>query len=175
MQYGLISKRKGVDQFLSVIDEIKNEDIEVWFIGEVEKSYQTTFFNKIAKHSFIKYLGIKSFEDIMVLYAQVYCVVVPSLLIENYPNTVLEAIANRTLVIGSNRGGIPELIKDNRFLFDILDLESFKNSINTALNTNAEQYKTVTEQSFSIIYNNNAPEMYYQRLMEIYYTIIAKK
>lgn len=175
LYYGMISPIKGVERFLDVLDKYTWEGITVWFIGEIEKDYRSKFLKKIKNKSFIFYLGIKSFEEIMELYKQVYCVVVPSFCIENYPNTALEAVANKTLVIGSNRGGIPEIIGDERFLFDILDLESFGNCMRNAISISDEEYKNATNRNYKRIYKNNTLEKYYEQLLYIYKKAISIK
>ena len=44
--------------------------------------------------------------------------VVPSLA-DSCPNTVMEALYNEVPVIGSNAGGIPEILKDESALFEL--------------------------------------------------------
>ena len=58
-----------------------------------------------------------------------YCVIVPSKLFDNYPTTVLEAMGNKTLVIGSNVGGVAEIINDPLFLFDLSNVNSVEKTI----------------------------------------------
>ena len=127
--------------------------------------------NQAAEIPFVSYLGVKSFDEIMELYPRVYCVVVPSYWIENYPNTALEAVANKTIVIGSGRGGIPEIIRDERLLFDILDLDSFRKCLDYVLQMGKEEYGIITEQMFEYLQMHNTQERYYERLLEIYRTI----
>ena len=171
LYYGMIAPKKGVDRFLEVLRGYRSADMEVWFAGEIEKGYGTAFLNQAAEIPFVSYLGVKSFDEIMELYPRVYCVVVPSYWIENYPNTALEAVANKTIVIGSGRGGIPEIIRDERLLFDILDLDSFRKCLDYVLQMGKEEYGIITEQMFEYLQMHNTQERYYERLLEIYRTI----
>ena len=103
----------------------------------------------------------------MELYKKIYCVVVPSLWIENYPNTVLEAIASKTLVLGSDRGGIPELILNEQFRFNILDEADVYNKLCFSREISKDDYNKVTEKQYRFIYQNNSQNEYYKRLANI--------
>lgn len=168
LYYGLIDAIKGIKQLLEALDMIDTDGIEVWFVGEIADNFKPFFLNEINRRNYTKYFGKKSYTDIMEMYKNIYCVVVPSLWLENYPNTVLEAIANKTLVIGSNRGGIPELIGNDRFLFDIQNTKEIANCIYNVLNMTKEEYARYTEERFKFIQSNNTPEVYYYKIMELY-------
>lgn len=172
LYYGYIALIKGVDLIFEAFDTIDTNNFEVWFVGKVDPQIEVSFQDKIKGRNYAIYQGEKTFSEIMELYKYVYCVIVPSKWIENYPNTVLEAIANRTMVIGSNRGGIPELITNKRLLFDIHDLQSIKISILTVLNFTDQEYNEIVETQFQEITINNTQKMYYKKLMELYSKII---
>ena len=115
----------------------------------------------------IKYLGVMKNQEIMDLYKDVYCVVIPSLWLENYPNTVLEAIANKTLVIGSNRGGIPELIGNENLLFDITKKDDLYNKIKYAIELDEDTYTKFVNARYEFIKNNNSSDAYCDKLSKI--------
>lgn len=166
--YGMIAEHKGVDKLFKVFSEFKKEcDAELWIAGKVDPAYKERF-GKLIEVDFAKYLGVKKYTEIMDIYKQIYCVIVPSLWIENYPNTVLEALANKTLVIGSNRGGIPELIQNQNFCFDIQDENSFLNCLKRSFYVLQDEYDSITQQGFERIKENNSLEKYYERLMAVY-------
>ena len=52
-------------------------------------------------------------------------IIVPSKA-DSCPNTVLEAIYNNVVVIGSRAGGIPELLEDEEALFDITAIDLYR-------------------------------------------------
>ena len=54
-------------------------------------------------------------------------IVVPSLA-DSCPNTMLESIYNNILVIGAKTGGIPEIINNDKFLFEP-NAESLENKL----------------------------------------------
>lgn len=172
MYYGLIAEIKGVLQLIDAFRNVDTNNVELWFIGEIDKPFKEKFMNEIKEVPYIKYFGKKKNEEIMRLYCDVYCVIVPSLWIENYPNTVLEAIANRTLVIGSNRGGIPELIQCDKLLFDVCSKEDIVKVITYVLNMSEKEYITITSDAFNRIISSNSQEKYYANLVSIYNQIM---
>jgi glycosyltransferase involved in cell wall biosynthesis len=58
-------------------------------------------------------------------------VVVPSIWYENFPYVILQSFAAGKPVIGSDRGGIPELVKDNHYgaIYPALNSEALSNKI----------------------------------------------
>ncbi len=110
----------------------------------------------------------------MEIYADIYCVIVPSLWLENYPNTVLESIANKTLVIGSNRGGIPELIGNSDLLFDITKEDDLYHKIQYVINLDKDKYIKFVEDRYNFIKENNSSDTYCMRLENIMKDIINK-
>jgi len=65
-----------------------------------------------ARAAGVELLGIRTAAETLQEIAGAAALIVPSSSEENCPMTVLEAWSQRTPVIGSNRGGIPELVED---------------------------------------------------------------
>jgi len=64
----------------------------------------------------VRFHGQVEREDMRRLYRRATALVCPSLWMENFPNVVYEAMAHDCPVIGSDRGGIAELLADGRGL-----------------------------------------------------------
>jgi glycosyltransferase involved in cell wall biosynthesis len=172
LYYGRVSSDKGVSILVKVFSEFQkgHPDAVLWIIGSVSPEYKDEFSN-ICSNKCIEYKGCLKNKDIMELYRQVYCVAVPSLWLENYPNTVLEAIANKTLVIGSNRGGIPELIGNDNYLFNVLDEQDILKKLSYAYGLDTEEYIAVTNLRYEWMKKNNSLDRYYETLNRIYMEI----
>ena len=117
--------RKGHGILLPTVSKIIEEgyNIEVYIIGdgkELEK--YKSMYKKIKR---IHFLG--RLENPFEMVKKTNLVVVPSLA-DSCPNTVLESMYNNILVIGSNTGGIPEIIRNEEQLFD-LDSEAIEKKI----------------------------------------------
>lgn len=175
LYYGEISEKKGITQMIEAFKRFheKYENSKLYLIGILAKEYVEKFESIIDKN-YMYYKGRMKNEDIMELYKQIYCVIVPSFWIENYPNTVLEAIANKTLVIGSNRGGIPELVGNDMFLFDILNVDDLTKKLCFTKELSEKDYIEITNARYNYIKENNSLEIYYQRLLNIYGTLTKK-
>lgn len=172
LYYGLISDMKGVTILIKQFKQfMKDKDVKLYLIGSVEKKYSECFYKLINNCHQIEYLGPMSWKDVMNFYSDVYCVIVPSLWIENYPNTVLESIANKTLVIGSNRGGIPELISNKNQLFDIQNSTDLVRCLNWSYYLDESEYISIVTKRYNYIRSNNSQINYFKNLMNIYKTI----
>ena len=84
-----------------------------WYEKELKEMVDDFKLNKI-----VEFLGYR--EDIPQILNNLDLLVVPSSLVEACPMVILEAYACGTPVVGSNLGGIPELIKEEKtgFIFE---------------------------------------------------------
>jgi glycosyltransferase involved in cell wall biosynthesis len=168
--YGLISENKGVVELIKAfrIHCQKFPESQLLIAGKEAFSSpesKALFHDALVDSRHFLWLGSKENSEIMDLYPQIYCVIVPSLWLENYPNTVLEAIANKTLVIGSDRGGIPEMIGDSRFLFDPKDPSSLADCLSAAETISESAYRAAVEKAFLRSQSQNSSEAYYKKTM----------
>lgn len=128
---GFGNPRKGQDLLLTAAKDMLKERNDVQFIvvggGRRLEEYQEKF-----NSDDIKFLG--HLENPIVILKQCDMLVVPSYA-DSCPNTVMEALYNGVPVIGSNAGGIPEILMDEKSLFN-LDADSIKMLIQAYLNDN---------------------------------------
>jgi glycosyltransferase involved in cell wall biosynthesis len=101
-------------------------------------------------------------------------VVVPSEWYENNPLTIIESMTLGTPVIGSDIGGIPELINRNitGYLFSPGSINELTEAIKCAINLNTAEYQQMVEATQEYASNNFSKEAHYSRLMEIYKSTI---
>lgn len=112
---GFSDSRKGCDIFLEAVSSLidQGKQIEAFIAGDGR--LLSKYKEQYKKYSEIHFVGrinrpgdwIKQFD----------LAVVPSRA-DSCPNTVLEALLNEVPVIGSNVGGIPEILADNTVLFE---------------------------------------------------------
>lgn len=79
----------------------------------------------------VEFLGFKSGDELAGLYRSARFVVMPTLWYENIPNVVLESMAYGKPVVGSDLGGIAEVIEDGRdgLLFEAGSAEALKSKM----------------------------------------------
>ena len=169
LYYGLISKIKGIYELYDAFNEfsMNKDDAELVFIGRIDDN-DKTFLELIANNPKVSYLGLKKNEEILKEFENVYCTVVPSLWIENYPNTVLESKANSTLVIGTNRGGIVEMIHNDNLLFDVKNRNDIIKKLEYTYNLSEEEYYEIVNKNYEEVIKNNSQDAYYSKIIDIY-------
>lgn len=171
--YGRIGRVKGFTPLLNewlTFSENK-DDVELVIAGKVDSDYESTFKSLLSVQRNVRYLGLLSFEEVMELYSSVYCVVVPSLWMENYPNTVTEALSNRKLVIGSKRGGIPEMIGDERFIFEPTRPGEILSVLERVYSLTEIERKEIVTRNYERAKSINSMDRYCAQLIGIFKTI----
>lgn len=109
------------------------------------------------------------YEETRVWYARASVVVVPSVWLETFCLVGLEAYSNMKPVIGSRIGGIPDWLKEREtgWFFDPGNPKDLAEKIDTAL-----EHQDITQEIGCAGYRRAAeyynPELYLQRLLEIY-------
>ena len=95
--------------------------------------------------------------------------VVPSECYENCPYSILEALSLGVPVIGSNIGGIPELIMNgvNGFLFEKENINDLKDKIITLYSDNTLREK-FSYNAINYIVNNHNSLNYYDEISNVY-------
>lgn len=165
---GMINERKGIFKFLEIFKQYKNfGNIQIEVIGKC-----TTGEDKIKLESLldsnIRYLGQKSNLEVIELLCESQFMIVPSLWMENYPTTILEGMLTGNLILGSNRGGIPNMISENRGLhFDILDKISVFKSLDRVAVMTQDEYSKIINNAYEYTIKNNSYDNYYQKIIEI--------
>lgn len=173
---GEIHDNKGIYELLEAFDIFsKNRDVELFIYGSIAHKEEDRFYELLKKNKKVKYYGYIVHEKIAEVLSESYTLIVPSKWMENYPTTVIEGMANKILVVGSNRGGIPEQLADNRGVVFDFGIKSLVDALIYVDNIDDRQYKEITERAFEYVYSNNSYEMYYSRLMNLIKTDNDKK
>ena len=173
--YGFVAEHKGIRQIIRAFNDFsQNKHVELHIIGKIQKEFENDFNKMVTENPKIKYLNRMEYKDIIKYLEKVYAVIVPSLWLENYPNTALEGLATRCLVLGANRGGIPELINDDRFAFNILNNEDIINKLENSYTLTECEYQKIVEANYQRVISNNNLEKYYERIMKVFSRTLFK-
>lgn len=167
--YGRLSREKGVETLLQSAISLKY-NLKIVGTGPLYQELVNI------KSDNIEILGYKKGEELWSLIRNSSYVIVPSELYENNPLTIVEAFSFGKPVIGSNLGGISELIKEKRgLLFESQNVESLKHIIMKALTISDEEYLKMSQNAFDFALCNFSEENYYSSLIKTYNSIIHDK
>ncbi len=123
IEFGKLCKEKGTETLLDVVEELP--EINFVFAGYGESA------KRIEQIKNAKFVGFKSGKELEKLIAEAKLSICGSEIYENCPFSVIESQMYGTPVIGSNIGGIPELIDDGKtgFIFRLGDKNDLKEKI----------------------------------------------
>lgn len=176
--FGRLSQEKGLLTLLKAVKLLQDNEavtVKVTIIGEgplkgtLKKNIEG---EKIRNIQFPGYMKDEA------LYREIKrskIAILPSEWYENNPISVLEAFALGKPVIGSNIGGIPELIKNNitGLIFEPGDARDLAEKIQYAAD-NPEKIVAMGENARSFVEQEMNAEKYYQGLMRIYRSVMKR-
>ncbi len=163
---GRLSQEKGLNVLLEAAALTPTILYKVVGTGPEEKSLQKTQEKKNLKN--VSFLGWKTGADLQRLYEQARILIVPSVWYENYPLGILEAKAYGKIVLGSNIGGIPEML-DNKFLFQPGDAQDLSEKIKQWYQISGTERKKIGKELQQEVLERNSPKHYVESLEELYH------
>lgn len=168
LYFGRVSKEKGLKTLIQVIE--KNPTIKLKVAGTGPLLDEL----KKQERGNIEFLGFQSGKKLEAYIQKAMFTIVPSEWYENNPLSVIESQALGTPVIGSNIGGIPELIKDNvnGFLFEPKSAEGLNEVLKKALTLSSEEYDSMCRSSKQFAEENYSNISHYKELLSIYRTLL---
>ena len=167
--YGRISSEKGLDTLLEAFINSKHK-IKIVGDGPLLKEL-----SKKQKDN-IEFLGFRYGNELIKIIREASFIILPSICYENNPLSIVEAYSYGKPVIGSNIGGIPEIINDNStgFLFEANNPKDLKAQIKKASNMSNKDYSAFSQNAFEFAKNKFNPKTYYSELIKIYKSLVLK-
>ena len=161
---GQLKAKKGLDLALALFNSPEfRERVHLLTVGSLsEQLLEATVpeeHDNWTRAPFQKQEGLPRF------YAAVDLVFIPSIY-DGMPNVLLEAMALGKVVVASNVGGIPDVIrhKKNGLLFDIGDVSSVIQTVNAALSLTPEQRAAIGANARKTIAEQFTPQQEIERL-----------
>jgi len=180
--FGTIGLIKGVDIIGDIIFELFQKYPDMLFVfagkdnGEINGLSMMGHLRKKAEkyNNRIVYLGKIRHEQLYPVINKAYAVVLPSR-IDNLPNTCIEAMALKKIVIGAKGSSFEQLIIDgeNGFLCESENPESLMKTIDKVMVLDPLKMKAIGEKAKERT-NELRPEKVVKQLLE-YYDSICKK
>lgn len=168
---GVLGRHKGIMNLLEVFrfygDKIKPKLIIVGR-GVLEAEIKS-FIEKYNLQNKVILIGWVSNEKLWSLYKDAVALVIPSVWAENCPVVVLEAMATGTPTIGSDQGGLPELITkiDDNLIFKSDDIEELAGKL---INFDTRRYSAKKLQDiYKKYYSIEAYLQEYEKLLKTFH------
>lgn len=132
--FGRISEEKGIKTLVKAMKKVNSSKLYILGSGPLEE--EIIKLSEDLNLNNIKFLGFKEGEELKNIIRKSKFVVITSECYENCPMTIIESMAYGKAVIGSNLGGIPELIQDGitGLIFKAGEEEDLASKINYLLN-----------------------------------------
>lgn len=168
LYFGRISYEKGIQTLIDAMTELPRISLKIVGTGPLLKTIQH-------KPSNVMFEGFKQGEDLKTYIRNAKFVIVPSEWYENNPLAVIESMAIGTPVIGSNIGGIPELIQDSvtGYLYQSKSKNDLITTIKKAYTLNNDEYKKMTTLGKEFSDLNFSPDAHYKKLINIYQLLLS--
>jgi len=163
---GQLGKHKGVQVLINAFKQLKDNNIKLYIIGGGK--YESDLKELAIPDKRITFYGKLLNEEVKKFYNEADILVVPSIWYDNSPMVIYEALRQGVSVVGSNIGGIPELIKDNYngFLFEAGNAGQLKEILANIIE-NPENLKVLSKNASESVkqYDMNR---HVERLLEVY-------
>lgn len=159
LQFGHLSKDKGTLTVLEAAKRMPEKRFVFAGFGEAEEA--------IAQVPNAEFVGFKTGDELKALIGKAACSVCSSEIFENCPFSVIESQIYGTPVIGSELGGIPELIRENEtgLIFEAGNADELVKKLRFLLETEGK-LEEFTENCRKSQFET--AETYYEKIMRIY-------
>lgn len=171
LYFGRLSEEKGVITLLKAFQTI-DAKLLIAGTGPIEGFAKNFIISN--KMDNVTLLGFVSGKDLKEIVGNAKAVILPSEWYENGPYSAIEALQMCRPIIGSNIGGIPELISQNGYLFETgnpIDLREKIKRMDRLTNT---EYELLKNNSYKIFLKNYTKENHYKQLEKLYREICLK-
>jgi len=173
LYFGRLSSEKGLMTLLRAMRYLPKISLKIVGKGPV-RPFLAEFIRK-KKINNVQLLGERHGVALNEIIKHCRFVVVPSEWYENYPMAILEAMGWAKPVLGSNIGGIPEMIIDNEngWLFFPKNVNDLREKINL-IYFNEELIRKCGYRARQTVEQKNCSTKYYQQLIKIYQQVLSK-
>jgi glycosyltransferase involved in cell wall biosynthesis len=165
---GRLSQEKGVEIIIRAFARVPGAELLVIGQGPEELNLQRLAGELSASN--IKFLGFQTGEALLNYRSKAKALIMPTLMYENSSLAILEALAYGVPAIGSDIGGIPEMIKDgvNGFLVQSGKVDAWIESIEQMDSFDLPQRLEMGDAGREIALKNHAWENHLKQLDDIY-------
>ncbi len=167
---GNYSKWKGQDMLLEAFAGIKNRgNVMLVFVGKNTELLEDRA-RELGVGDRVRAFGFR--DDAPKIIKGFDCLVIPSKEGESFPNVAVEAFFSKTVVAGTNVGGVPELLDDGRGFVCEPNVDSLKGLMLTVYNY--DKREEMAERAYRFAKENLTIEKKVDKLEKIYSSLLPK-
>lgn len=169
LYFGRISQEKGL---INLCKSIENLPIQLTIVGTGPLQKKIKQF--ALKQKNIKILPFQSEKKLIKIISQNDFTVTPSTWPENASISIIESLSLGKPVIGSNIGGIPEMIQNTKtgWLFSLDNSKSLRLIFQKILTISDKKYLQMSHQCQTKYQNKYSPNVHYQLIIKLYKKIL---
>lgn len=172
LYFGRLSEEKGI---FTLVKAMKGLDTLLYVVGtgpikeDLEKYIED---NEIKN---VQLLGFKKGQELTDIVGNSKAVILPSEWYENGPYSAIEALQLGRPLIGSNLGGIPELINGNGYIFSHGNVTKLHDCLNEIDNISEYEYQKMSNRSERIFNEYYIGKKHYFDLNAIYKSVFKER
>lgn len=173
LYFGRLVEEKGVDILIKAMKNVPH--IKLFIVGNGDKEEELKKLKEELKLENVTFLGPKYDKELDPYLKDARFTVVPSLWHENFPYVINQSFAYAKAVVGSDKGGIPELIQNGEFglVYPAEDVEKLSVSLKEMYDT-PDLAKDMGMKAKKWSDKNFSYKIFYKNLMNIYSGVLEK-
>jgi len=173
LYYGRLNRIKGLSTLIEAMKYVKTPRLYVAGDGDMKEDLERLINQE--KEINITLLGHLDTDELIPLIQDAMFTVIPSQNLENCPMAILESYACGTPVLGSNLGGISELIQDghNGYLFEPGNVGQLVERINS-FTSDSKNNIPMGRNGRNYVREFHNPNEYYKQINSIYNDLVDR-
>lgn len=177
--FGRLSKEKGVDVLIRAFGRAQEslpDGLRLAIVGDGPmRSELEDLASGLGER--VTFLGYRSGRELRGLVKGALFSVVPSTWCENMPFSVVESLLAGTPIIGSDLGGIPEMVTDGRtgFVFPAGDVAALSDRLVRAAALRGEAYREMQRAGVAYTQERCSQDAYMRELTDLYGTLMEER
>ncbi len=171
---GRLAEEKGLRTLIRAKAILGRGELLIVGDGPLKQELETTVSEQ--KITGIRFLGLKSREEVRALASRARCLLLPSIWFENFPFAVMESFALGKPIVASRIGAIPELVSDGRdgLLASPGDAEDLADKLGRLL-ADKELARQLGREGRAKAEREWSPEVHYRRLEAVYRVVMSDR
>lgn len=172
---GAVSYDKGILDFCNtIIHDDNNYTLDIY--GRIADSCIEETEKIVAlSNGRIKFRGYRNHDELILKYREYDYLVMPSICMDNYPTVILEAMGCGVVVVGTDRGGIPEMLADGRgFVYKYGDERALENMLEKLYKLSDDNYGIMRKKSYEYVCQNNSLEKYCKQMDDLMKNVVKE-